>query len=65
MPYLRILGQVLVSLLSALLTEAFLKRIIVMVLERVVSRTESDIDNKILEAAKEAWGLKAPEAKPE
>lgn len=49
------LGKTLLGLLTALLTEQFLKKTIIAVLEKVVNRTQSDLDNRILEAAKEAW----------
>lgn len=50
------LGKVLLGLLTSLLTEKFLKKTIIAFLEKVVDRTQSDLDNKILAAAKEAWG---------
>lgn len=49
-------GKVLLSLLTSLLTEKFIKKTIIAVLEKVVDKTQSDLDNKILAAAKEAWG---------
>jgi hypothetical protein len=57
MPVLTTLGRIALSMLASLLTEAFIKRTVVLVLERLVARTESDIDNRILDAAKDAWGL--------
>lgn len=52
---LRTLGNTLLGMLAALFTEKFLKRAIVAGLEKVVDRTTSDLDNKILSYAKEAW----------
>lgn len=49
-------GKVLLGLLTSLLTERFLKKTIIAVLEKIVDKTQSDLDNKILSAAKEAWG---------
>jgi hypothetical protein len=49
-------GKVLLSLLTSLLTEKFIKKTIIAVLEKIVDKTQSDLDNKILAAAKEAWG---------
>lgn len=54
---LGILGKVGMSLLMSLLTEAFIKKAVIACLELLVKRTESDIDDKILKAAKEAWGF--------
>jgi hypothetical protein len=55
MTVLATLGKVLLGLFTSLLTEKFLKKTIIAVLEKVVDRTQSDLDNKILAAAKEAW----------
>lgn len=49
------LGKVAVSMLMSLLTEKFLKAAVVVALEKVVSRTKDDWDNKLLEDAKKAW----------
>ena len=51
------LGAALIHMLSQLLTENFLKRAIVIGLEKLVSRTESAEDDKLVQAVKEAWGL--------
>lgn len=48
-------------MLTSLLTEAFLKRAIIAILEFLAKKTESDLDDKVLKAAKEAWGLKESE----
>jgi hypothetical protein len=50
------LGKSVISLLMALLTERFLKKGIIAILEEVADKTQSDLDNKLLAAAKEAWG---------
>ena len=55
MTMLAAVGKILLSLLTSLLTEKFLKKTVIVVLEKVVNKTESDLDNQILAAAKEAW----------
>lgn len=54
-------GHAGLQLLTSLVTEAFLKRAIVLALEKAAARTESDIDDKLLAAAKEAWGMSGTE----
>lgn len=49
------LGKVLLSMLTSLLTEKFLKKTIVLALEKIADKTASDLDNQLLTAAKEAW----------
>lgn len=56
------LGKTLLGLLMALLTERFLKKSIIASLEKIVDRTQNDLDNKILAAAKEAWEDKPSDA---
>ena len=51
------LGATLAKMGLALVTEKFIKRLIVDALQVVVNRTETPEDNKLLETAKEAWGL--------
>jgi hypothetical protein len=53
---LKTLGSTLLGMLTALFTEKFLKRTIIAALEKIVDRTESDLDNRLLQYAKEAWG---------
>lgn len=55
MPILATLGTVALHMLTSLVTEAFLKKAVIAVLEKLVARTESDVDDKLLQAAKEAW----------
>lgn len=52
-----LIGGVLMSMAAQLLTERFLKRLVVQALEAVVKKTETDEDNKVLEEAKKAWGV--------
>lgn len=59
-----VLGKVLVSMVTSLLTEAVLKKLIVMALEKVVAKTENDIDNQVLAECKKAW-YPAPEEGPQ
>lgn len=49
-------GKVVLSMITALFTEKFLKTAIIQGLEKLVVRTQSDLDDKLLVAAKEAWG---------
>ena len=51
------LVKIAMSMVTSLLTEAFLKRALVAALEKLVSKTSSDLDDQVLRAAKEAWGL--------
>ena len=58
---LKTLGNTLLGMLAALFTEKFLKKAIIAGLEKVVDKTSSDLDNKLLQYAKESWGdLNAP-----
>lgn len=50
------LGKVLLSMVTALFTEKFLKTAIIHGLEKLSKKTESDLDDQLLVAAKEAWG---------
>ena len=50
------LGKVLMSMLTSLLTEKFLKKAIIAGLEKVVDKTKSDLDDRLLAYAKEVWG---------
>jgi hypothetical protein len=52
------LSHALIQMLMSLLTEDFLKKAIVYGLDKLVKLTESDLDDKVLSAAKEAWGMK-------
>lgn len=52
------LGAALLHMGTALLTEAFLKRAIVIGLRKLVAKTETEADNQLLEAAEKAWGTK-------
>lgn len=51
---LTILKSVGKSLISALLTEKFLKEIIVFLLEKLVSKTDNKLDDAIVAKVKEA-----------
>jgi predicted KAP-like P-loop ATPase len=52
-----LLGKIATSLFMSLLTEAFIKRLLVVALEQLVKKTETDADDKILKEAKTAWGI--------
>lgn len=49
------LGKTLLHLLTSLMTEKFFKTAIVAGLEKLVKRTQSNFDDQLLQAAKEAW----------
>jgi hypothetical protein len=57
------LGKVLLSMLTALFTEKFLKIAIISGLEKLSAKTQNDLDDKLLAAAKEAWGYAPAEEK--
>jgi hypothetical protein len=56
-------GKVLLSMLTALFTEKFLKTAIIAGLEKLSAKTQNDLDDKLLAAAKEAWGYVPAEEK--
>lgn len=51
--------RLLLGMLTALLTETFLKAIIIEALQMLVNRTDNEWDNRLLEKAKEAWNAKS------
>lgn len=55
MTILTAVGKTLMTMLTALMTEKFLKKAIIEGLERLSAKTKSDLDDKLLAAAKEAW----------
>lgn len=55
------LGKTLLTMLTALMTEKFLKTAIIAGLEKLATRTKSDLDDRLLAAAKEAWEEKGGE----
>jgi len=63
MGMLSAVGKVLLSMITALFTEKFLKTAIVNGLEKLAAKTQSDLDDKLLTAAKEAWGMSDKESK--
>lgn len=50
-------GGILVTMGAQLMTERFLKHLLVQGLESLVARTETKRDDAILQDAKQAWGL--------
>ena len=54
---LRTLGGILLGMGMSLLTEKVIKSLIVLGLEKLVKKTESDADDKVLQEAKKAWGV--------
>lgn len=55
-------GKVLLSLVTSLITEAVMKKVIILLLEKVSAKTANELDNQLLAIAKEAW--EAPVQKP-
>ena len=51
------LGGIVVNMAAQLVTERFLKRMIVRGLQAAVDRTETEEDNALLDDAKRAWGV--------
>jgi hypothetical protein len=51
------LGGIGMKLLMSLLTEAVIKRIIIIALEKLVAKTATDVDNKLLKVVKETWNV--------
>ena len=47
--------KVIVSMLTALFTETFLKALIIEALQMLVNRTANEWDNHLLEKAREIW----------
>ena len=50
--------KVLLSMLTALFTETFLKAMIIEALQMLVDRTDNEWDNRLLEKARESWETK-------
>lgn len=50
---LKILG----SMATSLLTERFIKQLVIIALEKLSKKTQSDADDRLLEVAKKEWGL--------
>lgn len=49
--------QIATSIGMSLLTEAFIKRALVVALEKLAKKTKTDTDDKLVQAAKETWGI--------
>lgn len=60
---LGIVGTTLLSMLTKMLTEAFFRKLIVLLLEMLVKRTATDLDDKLLIEAKKAWNVDNEEEK--
>ena len=50
-------GKVLVNLVAQLATQQFVKDAVIIGLEKLVKKTESDVDDRLLNAAKKSWGM--------
>lgn len=57
------LGAVALKMLMSLLTEAFLKKALIAGLEFLAKKTENEVDDQLVKAAKEAWESPAPAEK--
>lgn len=55
-PLGKLLVEIGASLATSLLTEAFVKKAILIGLEKVAKKTESDIDDRLLQVVKDSWG---------
>lgn len=53
-------GGALLSMGASLLTEAVLKKFILIGLRHVVKKTETSVDDEILATCEQAWAPKAP-----
>lgn len=49
--------RTLTSIGMSLLTEAFVKRALIIGLEKLAQKTKTDTDDKLVQAAKETWGI--------
>lgn len=52
-----VLGRTLLNMLMSLLTEKVIKHAIIAGLDKLVARTQSEVDDKLLIVCKEAWGM--------
>lgn len=55
----KMLGSTLLSMAMSLLTKNFVRKLIIIALEKLVKVTKDEWDDKLLAAAKEAWSEKA------
>ena len=53
---LGLVGGILVKMALQLVTEKFVKKVVILAAEAVVKRTQSEEDDKLVSAMKEAWG---------
>lgn len=49
--------RTLTAIGMSLLTEAFIKRALIVALEKLAKKTQTDTDDKLVQAAKETWGM--------
>lgn len=59
------IGTLLVTMGTQLLTEAFLKKAVVIGLRKIVAKTENKTDDELLKQAEEAWGTTEKEEEPQ
>ncbi len=52
---LGVVGSTVVHMLAALMTEGFMKKLIIKLLEKLVAHTQTDADDKILADMKKEW----------
>ena len=55
MQILGIIGGAFISLGLKLLTESFIKDVVVLALEQIVKKTKTDLDDQLLQFIKKAW----------
>lgn len=55
--FLAPVGAVLLKMAMGLLTEAFIKKAVVIGLEKLVKKTENQEDDRLLSEAKKAWNM--------
>ena len=46
---------ILIKMVMSLASEAFLKKVVLIILDWAVKQTENDVDDKLVAALKEAW----------
>ena len=56
MPFASIILKALSGILLSLLTESFIKSLVVIILEKLVESSDNTLDNKILDEVKKALG---------
>lgn len=50
-------GKVLIGMATSLLTESFLKPLVIHGLEALARKTQSDLDDQVVKDVKKTWGI--------